>query len=42
MMSVSTDFYFSTDDVALSARWRIGQNIARPDRVAKFTVAGGS
>lgn len=41
-VAVSTDAYFSTDDVGLRATWRIGQNIVRPDRVGTFTVGGGS
>lgn len=38
-VSVSSDAYWSTDDVGLKATWRIGQNIVRPDRVGTFTVA---
>ena len=38
-IATSTDAYFATDDVALRATWRIGQNIVRPDRVGVFTVA---
>ncbi len=39
LVSVSTDFFFSTDDVALKSTWRIGQNVVRPNRIGKFTVA---
>lgn len=30
--------YFSSDSVALRCTWRFGQNVVRPDRIAKFTV----
>lgn len=34
----STDAYFSSDSIALRATWRIGWNLVRPNRLAKFTV----
>lgn len=39
-VATSADAYFSTDDIALRATWRIGQNIVRPDRVGVFAIAG--
>lgn len=41
-VATSADAYFKTDDIALRATWRIGQNIVRPDRVGVFTVGDGS
>lgn len=38
-VSTSEDVYFATDDVGLKATWRIGQNVVRPNRIGKFTVA---
>ena len=39
LVSGSSHFFFSTDDVALKSTWRIGQNVVRPNRIGKFTVA---
>jgi HK97 family phage major capsid protein len=39
-VATSADAYFKTDDIALRATWRIGQNIVRPDRVGTFAIGG--
>lgn len=41
MVSTSEHQYFSSDSVAVRATWRIGQNVVRPARLGKFTIAGG-
>ncbi|OBG79043.1 major capsid protein [Mycobacterium sp. E3298] len=40
MVSTSEHQYFSSDSVAVRATWRIGQNLVRPNRCGKFTIAG--
>lgn len=42
MVATSVDTYFASDDIALRATWRIGQNIVRPDRIGFFEVEDGS
>jgi hypothetical protein len=39
MVSTSEHQYFSSDSIAMRATWRIGQNLVRPHRVGKFTIA---
>lgn len=39
MVSQSEHAYFSSDSVALRCTWRFGQNIVRPERIGKFTIA---
>ncbi len=39
-VSVSDQRYFEYDSALLRITWRIGQNVVRPDRCGKFTVAG--
>ena len=38
-VAVDNSVFFTSDSVALRATWRIGFNVVRPDRIAKFTVA---
>jgi HK97 family phage major capsid protein len=38
-VAVSEHRYFEYDSQMLRIRWRIGQNVVRPDRCGKFTVA---
>lgn len=38
-IAVSQDAYFTRDSVGVRATFRFGQNIVRPYRIAKFTVA---
>lgn len=40
-VATSTDAYFAWDSVALRATFRAGANVVRPDRLSKFTIAGG-
>ena len=37
-VAVDNSVFFTSDSVALRATWRIGFNVVRPDRIAKFTV----
>jgi Phage capsid family len=39
MVAQSEHAYFSSDSIALRCTWRFGQNIVRPERIGKFTVA---
>ena len=38
-VAVDNSVFFTSDSVALRATWRIGFNVVRPDRIAKFSVA---
>lgn len=38
LVATSEDVYFASDSIGLRCTWRIGQNVVRPDRVAKLTV----
>ena len=38
-VAVSEHRYFEYDSQMLRITWRIGQNVVRPDRCGKFTVA---
>lgn len=40
-VATSMDRYFDSDSVALRATWRVGHTVPRPNRLGKFTVAGG-
>ena len=39
-IAVSEHAYFNSDSIGLRATFRFGQNVVRPDRLAKLTVAG--
>jgi HK97 family phage major capsid protein len=39
MVAQSEHAYFSSDTIALRCTWRFGQNIVRPERIGKFTIA---
>ena len=39
MVAQSEHAYFSSDSIALRGTWRFGQNIVRPERIGKFTIA---
>ena len=39
MVAQSEHAYFSSDSIALRCTWRFGQNIVRPERIGKFTIA---
>lgn len=40
-VAVSEHAYFTTQDVGLRCTWRFGHSVTRPERLGKFTVAGG-
>ncbi len=42
VVAVDNSVFFTSDSVALRATWRIGFNVVRPDRIAKFSVTAGS
>lgn len=37
-VAVSEHFYFGSDSIALRCTWRFGQNVVKPNRIAKLTV----
>lgn len=37
-VATSDQAYFTSDSVAVRATWRIGWNVVRPERIAKFTI----
>ena len=39
MVAQSEHAYFSSDSIAVRCTWRFGQNIVRPERIGKFTIA---
>ena len=41
-VAVDNSVFFTSDSVALRATWRIGFNVVRPDRIAKFTVTAAA
>ena len=40
-VATSDHQYFSSDSVLLSAIWRFGHVVVRPNRIGTFTIAGG-
>lgn len=38
MVAISSEFYFNSDSVGVRCTWRFGQNVVKPNRIAKFTV----
>jgi HK97 family phage major capsid protein len=40
-VSTSEHTYFANDSVALRCTWRFGHTVPRPNRIGKFTIAGG-
>ncbi|OCB41043.1 major capsid protein [Mycobacterium malmoense] len=38
MVATSDQFYFNSDSIGIRCTWRFGQNVVKPDRIAKFTV----
>jgi hypothetical protein len=39
MVAQSKHAYFSSESIALRCTWRFSQNIVRPERIGKFTIA---
>lgn len=42
VVATSEHVYFTSDGIAMRATFRFGQNVVRPDRLAKLTVASSS
>lgn len=40
-IATSSDVYFDSDSIGLRATWRVGHAVVRPNRIGKFTIAGG-
>jgi len=40
-VNTSDHQYFSSDSVAVRCTWRVGHNVVRPNRLGRFTIAGG-
>jgi len=39
LVAQSEHAFFSSDSIALRCTWRFGQNVVKPNRIGKFTVA---
>jgi HK97 family phage major capsid protein len=40
-VNTSDHQFFTSDSVAVRCTWRVGHNVVRPNRIGKFTIAGG-